>query len=62
MRNRYALCTSDGLDMISRMSAESSDGARDAVGNVEHAERDIRQVGYGHIHPSSRAIAELFDG
>jgi hypothetical protein len=29
---------------------------------VEHTGRDVRLVGHGHIHPSSRAIAERFGG
>jgi hypothetical protein len=33
-----------------------------AIEIVEHAGLDIRQVGYGRVHPSSRAIAERFDG
>ncbi len=33
-----------------------------ANGIVEHAGLDIRLVGHGRVHPSSRAIAERFDG
>jgi hypothetical protein len=33
-----------------------------ALAIVEHAGLDIRLVGHGRVHPSSRAIAERFDG
>jgi hypothetical protein len=33
-----------------------------AIGIVEHAGLDIRLVGHSRVHPSSRAIAERFDG
>jgi hypothetical protein len=38
------------------------DAVTRAIGIVEHVALDIRLVGHGRMHPSSRAIAERFDG
>lgn len=61
-KSNIVLLTRVGGGAFGNDDAWIDDAIARAVEIVEHAELDIRQVGYGHIHPSSRAIAERFDG
>jgi hypothetical protein len=60
--SNIVLLTRVGGGVFGNAGAWIDDAVIRAIGIVEQAGLDIRQVGYGRVHPSSRAIAERFDG
>jgi hypothetical protein len=60
--SNIVLLTRVGGGVFGNADAWIDDAIIRAIGTVEQAGLDIRQVGYGRVHPSSRAIAERFDG
>lgn len=60
--SNIVLLTRVGGGVFGNDDAWIDDAIVRAIGLVEHAGLDVRQVGNGRVHPSSRAIAERFGG
>jgi hypothetical protein len=60
--SHIVLLTRVGGGVFGNDDAWIDDAIVRALEIVKHAGLDVRLVGHGHIHPSSRAIAERFGG
>jgi hypothetical protein len=61
-RSNIVLLTRVGGGAFGNADQWIDDAITRTVAMVEHAGLDIRLVGHGRVHPSSRAIAERFNG